>query len=137
MSKIKLGEYFKMSNIRNFIEGSWNKFKSHSKFLTLDEHIKEQAVYRAILCKDCYNNGHCLHCGCATPDMFFAPNKVDHQKKWDKMLGKDEWEKFKEENEITNLDFDFTKIKENDLEDIPKWLQKKMDKENDKKVEKE
>ena len=131
-NKIKLKDYFKLSNVRNFIEGSWNKFKSHSNFLVLDEHIREQAVYRAMLCKECYVNESCLHCGCATPDMFFAPNKEDAKNKWGKMLSKEDWETFKLDNEIDNLDIDFTKIKENDLEAIPKWLQKKLDTQNTK-----
>ena len=49
--------------------------KQHSSFLRLEEHIREQAIYRALLCSECHQNGECLIRGCSTPDMFYAPKK--------------------------------------------------------------
>lgn len=35
----------------------------------------EQATYRAYKCLPCAKNGSCLHCGCKTPALFYAPNR--------------------------------------------------------------
>lgn len=127
---IKLRDYFKLSNIRDFVEGKWNMAKQHSSFLRLEEHIREQAIYRALLCSECHQNGECLICGCSTPDMFYAPKKECPDGAWTKMLDKSEWEKFKLENEIDDidtLDIDtLSKFKTDDLEGLPEWLRRKM-----------
>jgi len=121
MGKIKLKDLFNRDNIKNFIEGTWNKIKDHSEFLSLDRYIREQAVYRAYLCKECYDNGSCLECGCDTPGMFYAPKKEDSLGRWGEMLTEDEWDKFKENNSIEDTDLDFEKIKEDDPT-MPDWL---------------
>lgn len=65
------------SNIRNFVEGNINFYtKSYPRYQL------EQFLYRAYLCKPCLENGKCTHCGCKTPQMFFAPRKQDSQDKW-------------------------------------------------------
>lgn len=96
--KLTLKDYLSMSNISNFINGTFNKLKDD--FELLQPHIKEQALYRAILCKPCYDNGSCLECGCKTPDMFYSVNKTDANGKWGKMLNADAWEIFKQNNHI-------------------------------------
>lgn len=68
------------SNVRNFLEGNANYF------LGSPEHIKEQAELRASLCSPCLENGKCKKCGCKTPHMFYAPNKVDSAGRWSSML---------------------------------------------------
>ena len=83
-------------NVKNLITGTWNKFKLDSSFLNLDEDIQEQALYRATLCNRCEVNGECFYCGCTTPDMFYASDKIDSQLKWGPMLDKEDWELFKE-----------------------------------------
>ncbi len=98
---MKWEEYFKMENVRNFFEGTFNKFRDNFEFMSLAPHIKEQTVYRAMLCKDCYSNGSCKDCGCNTPDMFYAPNKVDALNKWGAMITDARmWEIYKKENNI-------------------------------------
>ena len=99
-NKIKTTDYFKFNNIKNFVQGNWNKLKQDSYFLKLDVHIQEQAIYRASLCRDCFNSTSCLVCGCAVPQLFYAPNKEDANDKWGKMLSETEWEEFKKSNNI-------------------------------------
>jgi hypothetical protein len=97
--KLTWKDYFNVKNIRNYAQGHWNKMLD-ARFNHLEDHIKEQALYRANLCKPCYDNGKCTECGCSTPVMFFSPSKVDAKGKWGKMLNKEQWETFKKENEL-------------------------------------
>ena len=99
-NKIPVKEYFKFNNIKNFVQGTWNKFKQDSYFLSLPVHIQEQAIYRATLCIECYMSSECLVCGCTSPQLFYAPAKEDANEKWKAMLNEPEWNKFKEENNI-------------------------------------
>jgi hypothetical protein len=127
--KLKLSDYFKISNVQNFIEGKWNKFKSHSNFLKLEVHLREQALYRAVLCTPCLKNGSCFVCGCSTPDMFYASKKECPEKLWGKMMTKSEWETFKESEGIdaSMFDgFDFEELMKDDLEGLPDWIKRKL-----------
>jgi hypothetical protein len=127
--KLKLGDYFKIDNIKNFVEGKWNKFKGYSTFLRLEQHLREQAIYRAILCRECYVNEICLLCGCQTPDMFYAPAKECPDDKWKTMLSKDQWEEFKEINEIdgnTLTDFNIDDLLYDELEGMPEWFRRQI-----------
>lgn len=94
-----LSDYFKYKNIRDYVQGTYNYFFKN----TIEQHKKEQAFHRALLCKPCLNAGSCEHCGCATPHLFFAPNKTDAGNKWGVMLEAAEWEEYKKENNI-NID---------------------------------
>lgn len=97
-----------LGDVRNFIEGNMLYFSDLS-LQKLDQHIKEQALYRAMLCQDCLMDGKCRSCGCKTPQLFYAPKKVDAEKRWHTMLPKEFWEKFKEIYEI-ELPKDFQEI---------------------------
>jgi len=79
------------SNIRNFVEGNINFYtKSYPRYQL------EQFLYRAYLCKPCLENGKCTHCGCKTPQMFFAPRKQDSQDKWPPFYFHEiDWEDYK------------------------------------------
>lgn len=68
-----ISDYFKYKNIRDYVQGTYNYYFKDN----IETHRREQAFYRAYLCKPCLDNGKCMHCGCATPHLFFAPNKVD------------------------------------------------------------
>jgi hypothetical protein len=81
-------------NVRNFIEGTINFTKKKYNFL--EPHIKEQAEYRQFLCKPCVDNLKCHGCTCKVPNLFYAQNKIDADKKWGPMVSKEEWETFKE-----------------------------------------
>lgn len=104
---MKPKDIFNLKNIKNFAEGTLNyiKFKNENTsnsvfFKKLEDHVKEQAFYRAYLCQKCLSNGACIRCGCKTPEMFFSPKKVDSEGKWREMLNKEEWEQFKKDNNI-------------------------------------
>ena len=90
-------------DVVNYIEGNINYLRSQSSFFKLEVHIQEQATYRSYLCIDCLEAGECKICHCITPNMFYAPKKLDKEDKWGVMLDKDEWEKFKLDN---NIDID-------------------------------
>lgn len=100
MKEQGISKYFNLKNITNFIEGNINSFKDNNHFFSLEEHVREQVIYRALQCIDCLQEGHCLLCGCKTPEMFYAPKKIDADGKWNEMLSKEEWMKFKEEGNI-------------------------------------
>lgn len=91
----------KKQDVQNFIKGNWNylQFQLESRFIK--QEVKEQALYRAMLCSPCLEEGKCKICHCSTPAMFFAPDKKDALGNWGEMLKKDQWNKFKEENDIS------------------------------------
>lgn len=86
-----------LSNIRNFVEG--NYYHLLHQFDSEPVHIKEQALLRMSKCPDCLTNLKC-GCGCTVPNLFYSPNKEDHQHRWTKMLSPEDWHKFKLENKI-------------------------------------
>lgn len=96
MKRMPIAEYFKFKNVRDYVQGTYNHFFKED----IKTHIREQAMYRASLCNKCLINGSCMHCGCSTPGVFFAPNKVDANNKWGAMLGEKNWELYKVENNI-------------------------------------
>lgn len=61
-------------DIINFIEGNVNYYLNRD---STPNHVKEQILYRMLLCPDCAISNRCLTCGCSSPHLFFAPNKVD------------------------------------------------------------
>lgn len=130
---LKLSDYFKASNIRDFVQGEWNMFKNYSTFFKLSQHSREQALYRAVLCRPCHIKGSCIECGCSTPDLFYAPHKEDAGGKWGEMLNAEDWEKFKEEHEIVITEQDLQMFKEGVMEQIPTSI-KRIQKEKDAKL---
>lgn len=64
-------------------------------YIQAPEHIKEQALLRMELCKECVGLGKCVHCGCKSPALFYSPTKEDALGRWGRMLGKEEWEYIK------------------------------------------
>jgi hypothetical protein len=54
--------------VADYVEGKFFQRLHEWKIVTANEvleHRKEAA-------SDCYLNGECLHCGCKTPDVFYA-----------------------------------------------------------------
>ena len=82
------------SNIRNFVEGNINFYTKNYPTYQL-----EQFLYRAYLCSPCLENGKCTHCGCKTPQMFFAPRKQDAQDNWPPFFfAEPDWEQYKKDH---------------------------------------
>lgn len=79
------------NNVRDFAEGNYNYYVGNNP-----KHYLEQYLYRAYLCSDCLEDGKCKACGCTTPQMFFAPRKVDKLDKWPPFFRNEEdWEEYK------------------------------------------
>jgi hypothetical protein len=52
--------------------------------------------------KECTVNGSCLECGCETPDLYYGTDGCKRKENpcFPDMMGEEEWEKFKLENNI-------------------------------------
>lgn len=90
----------KKENVTNFIEGYFNLFKSKIFNKSIEPHIKEMVIYRAVQCEPCLLMGECSQCGCSTPAMFFSSKKKCDKGRWGAMVSKEDWETFKLENNI-------------------------------------
>ncbi len=60
----------------------------------------EQVVDRSIKCSDCVAAGKCSHCGCSMPGAILAKDNFCSQGKWGPMLDQQNWDKYKERNDI-------------------------------------
>lgn len=81
-----------VSDVQNFVQGN-------IKYMTKDslpKHQLEQIELRKYMCSSCNNSTHCLHCGCKSPNLFYAPGKVDAQGKWGPFLSEIQWEILKD-----------------------------------------
>lgn len=126
-------------DIKNYIEGNMNYLKNISSFVRLAPYIKEQAVCRAVSCLECLNAGACTECGCATPQMFYAPKKEDSKGRWGEMLSKEDWEKYKEEHqlEVPNIDLAAIEVSNDykDIDTLPPWELRELLKEITEQIE--
>lgn len=108
---MQLKDILNSNNIRDFVGGNYLMWKDQLTNKGIPYYVKEQALYRAILCRPCLVKGKCLICECRTPNMFFSKNKVDSGGKWGKMLDVENWEAFKKEKGIEKLPDSFELIK--------------------------
>lgn len=99
---MKIGKYnITLSNIGSYIQGKTRMLvqKYGNEFFSLDDHIKEQIVWRETVAnKFCLDNKECK-CGCPLPDMFFA-DKTCEDGCYPVMMNKEEWEVYKANNNI-------------------------------------
>lgn len=84
-------------------------YKFHTN--TVKSHELEQVKLRQFLCQDCGSNGSCLVCKCKTPNVFYAPAKIDAKNKWAQFLNKEQWEALK--NNIDKYVEFFNLLKQN------------------------
>lgn len=89
-----------LDNVRDFVQGNVNYYTSLAPFQ------QEQVDLRAFLCESCLDNGKCVHCKCKTPNMFYAPNKVDSENKWAEFLSLSQWEALKNNIEAYKIFID-------------------------------
>lgn len=61
-----------LSQKRDWLQGTYRWFMYRKFPLLLRSFVKDAFEKRKELAKDCYLNGSCLHCGCETPQVFFA-----------------------------------------------------------------
>jgi hypothetical protein len=57
----------------NLFNGYWAYFNRKS----MPKYIREQVMYRMMLCKSCVKLNICPHCKCKSPHLFFSSSKVD------------------------------------------------------------
>lgn len=87
-----------MNKIKQFIEGNLNMLVDDVFGKPL--YYKEQILYRASKCEDCYDVGKCKECGCKLPGKHYVQESCNLQRFPD-LMDEAEWKQFKDENEIT------------------------------------
>ena len=75
------------SDIKNYVQGNLNYFTKQS----LPIYQLEQIELRKYLCDSCANSSNCLYCGCKSPNLFYAPSKVDAKLKWGPFMSEVQW----------------------------------------------
>lgn len=91
------------TNIKSYFQG--HKRKIQELLGTLEPHVEEQAQWRASKAQACVDNGACLFCGCTFPEKLYSDIGCDdpYRRCYPVMKSKEDWEKFKLENDI-NID---------------------------------
>lgn len=56
----------------DFIQGNVRYYLFGIAPFLFTKYFKEKLADRKIKAKPCYDNGACLHCGCTTPQLFYA-----------------------------------------------------------------
>ena len=84
-----------------FAQGYLRKFSD--TFGLLEDHKKEQVLWRTEQAKAWMENGTCLYCGCDTPAKFYSDEQCEdpERKCYPEMMSKADWEKYKIDNSIT------------------------------------
>jgi hypothetical protein len=104
--KFKNPKKINLSNILNYAEAEVRFWKSTSKFLDNPKHIDEQSIWRLSEVKDkspdCIQQLRCIGCGCQIMEKVFE-SKACEEGCYPEMMSKDIWEKYKENNKITNI----------------------------------
>jgi hypothetical protein len=85
-----------IKNVKNFLSAKVREVGF------LPQWEKEQVVWRVEAAEACTQNGSCFECGCETPDLYYGTEgcKKEENPCFPKMMSKEEWEKFKLENNI-------------------------------------
>lgn len=65
------------------------------------EHIQEQVLWRAFLCKDdCAKTGKCKDCGCSVPGKWYVTQSCNKGTRFPNLMNLAQWEIYKKENKI-------------------------------------
>lgn len=81
-----------LQNVKSFLQG--NSREILNRFDLLSDLRKEQADYRALICKDSCAT-ECENCGCSVPGIWFIDRSCNYGKKFPDMMDNKEWEEFK------------------------------------------
>ncbi len=77
----------------------FHKFRNYEKFEI------EQIAYRMYLCSNCIENKKCENCGCQPLDVL-GDRYSCNEKKFPNLLNLKEWNSFKINNNINNIDYE-------------------------------
>jgi hypothetical protein len=88
-----------LTNIKDFVSGNIRMFGD--RFNLLEEHVKEQIIYRDKICAStCGVAGKCVQCGCSYPGKLYVYKSCNEGKRFPDIMETKEWFKFKEDNNI-------------------------------------
>ena len=95
--RLLLGSYIKSNHkTQDALNYFWSYYRyyiyysNHFGWL-MRKHIRQQVDFRiAVMNQTCYNQGSCIHCGCATTALQMS-NRVCHGEEYPPMLKKEEW----------------------------------------------
>lgn len=94
---MKIGKYdITLANIGSFVQGKTRLLVDRygGEFIALEEHIKEQVLYReSVANKECLQKKVCK-CNCEIPGLFYA-DKTCEDGCYPEMMNKNDWEEFK------------------------------------------
>lgn len=102
--KYKKPAKLSVSNVKGFLQGEIRSFLADMDVLLPDSHIKEQAIWRLHEISEkspqCIKNGECDVCGCDLTKVYEDRGCAADFPCYPAMRTKEEWEKFKKENNI-------------------------------------
>ena len=86
----------KLKDVWYYTQGNVRYKMYYSKFsFLIRKHIMDQINFRiSVMKKECYDNGECVMCGCATTALQMC-NKACEGKCYPSMMNKKMWNKFK------------------------------------------
>lgn len=84
--------------IKQFVEGNLNKLEDD--LIGKPEYYKEQIIYRASKCSDCYEKGECSVCGCALPAKHYVAESCNDGERFPDLMNEEDWEAYKKEHDI-------------------------------------
>jgi hypothetical protein len=87
-----------LNKIKEFIEGNLNMLEDDMFGKPL--YYKEQILYRASKCEDCYDRGKCYMCGCDLPGKHYVKKSCNDGLRFPDLMGEEEWNAYKEEHGI-------------------------------------
>lgn len=87
-----------IKNIKQYVEGNLNMLKEDLFGKPL--YFKEQILYRASKCEDCYRMDACLKCGCSLPGKHYVKESCNDGLRFPDLMEEKEWEEYKKANNI-------------------------------------
>ncbi len=68
----------------------------------------EQIVFKRSMCRECYDRGACVHCGCSFEDLSLSTQATCSAGKWGKTMDSESWNRYKSEY-LKGTDFGIVK----------------------------
>lgn len=82
-----------VKKVKQFIEGNLNMLEDDLFGKPL--YYKEQILYRASKCKDCYRIGSCLNCGCSLPGKHYVKESCNKGVRFPDLMEEPQWNEYK------------------------------------------